>query len=181
MSLNEVSAWGTYEQATAKKARQLGVYRQASIVRQRRSSTSEIVSTTARIDIKELEECANEADLKKTAGRRNYNKQFPYFFDTLDIDREEGVLGGIEEGFVKKDLSPSVQENLLTIFSVYFEGHLHFEEKERKKNDTLLQSVLKKINGTMPGCQSYIMNQLPLPRVFLFAELCLRGIGQGTE
>jgi signal recognition particle GTPase len=194
MVVDEVSAWETYERATSKQARQLSsAYRRRSVQaddggvvrRQSRHRHSiPVLGPThalAGIGIKELEEAADKADAERVAARRSYSTQFSHFFDTLDSDRED-ALGSIEEDLVKKDLSPSVQENLLSIFSVYFEKHIHFEERQRKRNDdSTLKSVLKKIDGTMPGCQSYILNRLPLPHVVLFVELCLRGIGQGVS
>lgn len=75
-------------------------------------------------------------------------------------------------------LSPFVQEDIRTIFSVYFEKHTHFEERQREKSKNILLRCMEVLNATMPESQRFIMMRLPLPHVMLFFELCLRGIGQ---
>lgn len=112
---------------------------------------------------------------------RDYSTPFSHFFDTLGYDRRKGDLSAIEQASQEKNLSPSVKDWLLEIFSVYFEKHVHFEELQQRERGACSSATkcLKKINGTMPESQDYILNHLPLPQFVLFIELCMRGIGQG--
>jgi len=202
MPIDEVSAWETYEEATAKHARQL-TYRRKSVqvehggrqsVRLSASAApgrqSVVVSSSAvqshsvsgslaGIDRKMLEKAADEADAERAARRSTaYSTQYSQFFDQLGFGRRRGDLDDIEEAFAKRDLSFRVKEDILVIFSVYFEGHVHFEERQREMQDSRFRTFLKTINGTMPWIQGWIQNRMPLPGVFVFIEICLRGIGQ---
>ena len=91
------------------------------------------ISQIAGIDLKALEEAAEEAEEELKARRsRAYSTQYSQFFDQLGFDRRKD--GGDEEkGFVKRNLPYRVQEDIIRIFEVYFEGHQHFEERQREE------------------------------------------------
>ena len=139
------------------------------------------ISQIAGIDLKALEEAADEAE-KELAARRSqaYSTQYSQFFDQLGFDRrkEDGRDEDKEKGFVKRNLPYRVQEDLIRIFEVYFEGHTHFEERQREEYDSRFRRLLRSINGTMPWIQEYILEGMPCAKFFLFVDACLRGIGQ---
>jgi len=137
------------------------------------------MSQLAGIDLKALEEAADEAE-KELAARRSkaYSTQYSQFFDQLGFDRRRDDDGDEKKFFEKKDLPYRIQEDLIKIFEVYFEGHQHFEERQREENDSLVRRFFRSANGTMPWNQTFILERMPCAKILLFIDVCLRGIGQ---
>jgi len=80
------------------------------------------------------------------------------------------------------NLSEETKLDIRRLFSVYFEGTYDVSlDQNNSDNSSCFRSLLRsplKVNGTMPWLQGFVTKHLPIPGVFLFAESCLRGIGQ---
>jgi len=138
----------------------------------------------------------------KSSSSRQHSAVVSRFHEQLGYDRDEDdvvVLEKINEGVdVDGNLDDITHENVRHIFSVYFERDCHHcllphnttkarsgqKKREIEKTSSCLKRFYDKTvnstNGTMPWSQDYIRKQMPFPEIFVFVELCLRGIGQGT-
>jgi urea transporter len=87
----------------------------------------------------------------------------------------------------QEQLSSELKEDLKDILAVYFEGssahngNLDKASSSKRSENPSLVSFLTSFNATMPWLQNYIRTKVhstAVRTVLLFADVCLRGIGQ---
>jgi hypothetical protein len=185
MQQEEVPAWSSYDQ-TAKQARSL-VSRTPAVPRptaglRRRHSIFEALDLEAGEQLQgqdgrrrrvTSEDQDEEPQVRRSFPERRKSEWGLYFdrasMASVEFEADKDLDEAKSEPVV---LSMYVKDLIRDIFSVYFEGT--YESSQVSTHSGWAGAV----KGTMPGSQSWIEEHLRFSSVFLFFELCLRGMGQ---
>jgi urea transporter len=167
MSAKQVNAWGSYEQ-TAAKARPL--------------SNNNVKKTDGR-GAREaegllLQVSNNSCASKGSDGSSLYRRDACYeveprkgLFETLLL--EKGILCKKLEYEQIEEKKRMMSESLIESIRQAFRGFFDAADGPKKTHEFSLVSLIRSIDATMPWVQSQTQSQ-----VFLFFEMCLRGICQ---
>jgi urea transporter len=172
--VEEMNAWGSYEQ-TAKTARP--VRRRSAGIAPGDVESGKLISSVSEHG---TSWSGYLLKLKELSTVSEHGTSFSGYFEKLDLHSLPTKTKATSSQTTVPELSEDVLSDIRAIFGVYFEGCYATDSlSERKKKDQpLIISFLRSINGTMPWLQPYIEKHLPYSSVFLFVEICLRGIAQ---
>ena len=152
----EINAWNTYE-STAQQARP---------IRQTDATFGGRTGPQLRR--------RRETEGATTPWTNYFEKEESHAYSELTEDNGE-LADQLKEK--DKNLPESIKMDIQTVFQVYFEDH-HSDAFSKDVAGHDETKVWNWFIGTLPWVQPWIEENLPFPDVFLFLELCLRGIGQ---